>query len=107
MNRLVKQKWVERLRSGNIVKTTGTLRDGSRRCALGVLADVAVERDLLELSGNYSYTDKSGFASRSTIPKGAAKRLGLTPTELDAIVKLNDSNGLSFDEIADYVENNL
>lgn len=41
MDKELKQKWIDALRSGEYKQTKGTLRDTNGHCCLGVLCDVA------------------------------------------------------------------
>lgn len=66
MNEEIKAEWTKRLRSGNIPQRTGNLGhvDGSR-CCLGVLCDIAVEKDIMmaptvDDNGVLSYDNNTG-----------------------------------------------
>lgn len=58
MNPEVKKEWVDALRSGNYSQTTGTLRDSSGYCCLGVLTQLYAEKfpeKLVVKTGEYSF----------------------------------------------------
>jgi hypothetical protein len=111
MRKDVKDKWVEVLNSGkhHQIRLFLATNDGGR-CALGVLADLAVE---------------AGVVARYNFPPGNEKRYSLTYgnytfslppavhrwaeiTERDAqiIMGMNES-GKSFSEIAGWIKDNL
>jgi hypothetical protein len=87
MDTELKAKWVEALRSGDYKQTSHVLHDEQENayCCLGVLCIVAKK----ELDGEtYPWLDKeTGDYSR--------------------FVTMNDEEGKSFGQIADYIEANL
>lgn len=86
MNHKLKRKWVAALRGGQWVQIRGHLgygRKDNHRCALGVLQEVEPGYDCsidLTIDGN------------------------ALPTK---IIMLNDAFGKSFNEIADWIEENV
>jgi hypothetical protein len=83
-----KTKWIAELRSGKHKQCAQVLHSGDAYCAFGVLLYEAVKLTPYDwrrmLIGAYDLPEK----------------------EIDAIAEMNDS-GLSFREIADYIEANL
>lgn len=109
MDAELKQKWVAALRSGKYVQGQRTLkrvdRDGqAKHCCLGVLGEVLELEQRQEPSGRVVFGSGRDTAYLST---DAAEVAGL---DLDAqmrLADLNDIEHLSFDEIADYIDQNL
>jgi len=117
MNPELKKKWVDALRSGEYKQGKSYLRSSDSYCCLGVLADVIIKE-----------TDQYYWRRDSTISKlvevyslinkmdeavvGSGKFYSafydeyLYSLEQDNLIKLNDGENLSFNEIADYIENN-
>lgn len=48
MKQEIKERWIEKLESGDYPQTTGELFDGHGYCCLGVLCEVAVEDGIVE-----------------------------------------------------------
>ena len=86
MDKELKEKWVAALRSGDYGQTTGCLVDGRGHCCLGVLCEVAG-------FGLHFWTE---LLSRGGPPARTQRELAL----------MND-NGKSFEQIADWIEENL
>jgi hypothetical protein len=113
MKQDIKDKWVAALRSGDYKQDTTFLKLGDCFCVMGVLCDV-VKEDLgldWEFNGSYSYIDRA----ESIIPKSIAEYV-----EFDGVVvllqyndvahditRLNDTVKLSFDELANLIEDQL
>lgn len=92
MDQELKAKWVEALRSGEYKQCKGTLFDGVAYCCLGVLCKVA-GRD-----GDWRAWSFQPFL------QGAH---GLTRAQAEACADLNDGDGKTFAEIAEYIEKEI
>lgn len=112
---LVKQ-WVEALRSGKYRQTTSRLRkkleNGYGHCCLGVLCEVIKplipELDLLSLEENL---ENGAYPSYTALKHLLTNYLGHQPisvqmpdNRLCAVYTLNDELQMSFNEIADLLE---
>lgn len=115
MNREWRDKWCAALRSGEYKKTTGQLREGdcqnSTYCAMGVLA--AIMRPEPE-HWNGVYFVSHGEKYDAGLPRDLLREAGLSSFEQSDIIELNDegdpeeeSYPLTFNEIADWIEENL
>lgn len=96
------ERWVATLRSGEYEQTTGQLcridDDGKRTyCCLGVLAAIA---------GDMQYDIDRGTAGGSFLSLGVDIRAeyGLTQGDCRDLASWNDEEGLTFNEIADKIE---
>ena len=94
MDAQLKKVWVEALRSGEYKQGKGMLyRPEETHCCLGVLCKVAGKGSYSEgevnLDGGYFWLD------------------GIFPDGIRTFVNMNDHQGKSFNEIADYIEANL
>ena len=127
MNREIKQRWVEALRSGEFEQGTHRLRNRDNTyCCLGVLCELAVADGAAVRNDTYSI-NAGETAYAGVIENGAQGRyatalvprdllwwadLGqIDPTvtvdsELRALSSLNDS-GATFEQIADIIEEQL
>lgn len=100
----IKERWITALRSGDYPQTRCQLRsEKPEYCCLGVLCDIAVQDGLGEWDGE-EYVSPSGGRRTGYLPLNVLDWSGLTEDGMADLVKLNDTNGLAFDAIADYVE---
>lgn len=113
MDPAIKAEWVADLRSGDIHKTTKTLRRGDRMCAMGVLCNVHAKHHP-EIAAKQ--TMKSQYMGNSHgIPMAVknwagldsySPRLNYKGRQRD-VINLNDFENLSFKQIADLIEAQL
>jgi hypothetical protein len=131
MNPEIKAQWVAALRSGEYTQGMGALKtlEGAY-CCLGVLCDLAhkagattLAEDTSELSGavtRYGYGPSDNIlsddVSTGELPEDVQAWAGLeycNPIVKDSdgwgvsLISLNDSDGRTFDEIADAIEEHL
>ena len=107
MNPEVKAKWVAALRSGEYEQGTEMLRPGENTyCCLGVLADVVDPNGWKLEPGNFGpLWEHKSFCGRPS--NDILKQVGLTRKAVDDLIKMNDVELRPFNEIADYIEENL
>lgn len=118
MNQDVKEQWLTALRSGDYPQTQGCLRDDNGYCCLGVLTDIAVKNKVIPEPDRYGdrfrYFDGEGSLLPFKVTKWAgldspnpAVRVHLEDRERrQCLSELNDEY-MSFDEIADLIEDQL
>lgn len=120
MNKRIKSKWVKALRSGRYEQGSGYLKailDGEEtvHCCLGVLCELAPKNLKVEESGpEQEWPDLSAFkfgvkgkkASMAMPSKEILDWCGLRRIDSEDLAGLND-NGDTFEQIADYIEENL
>lgn len=127
MSEDIKAEWVAALRSGNYLQGSGALgadyvTDTTPKtklhCCLGVLCEIGVKRGVIESRPTYGYP---GYYSYRFIHPLATdhewvdvmpsseidKWAGVAPGASAALVRMNDSENRSFDEIADWIEVHL
>lgn len=102
------------LRSGEYAQGDLALCNGGRYCCLGVAADLTVKAGegewLNEANGSYISFLYNGSveALRAFLPSPLLKKFGLFEDDSDddawSLVRLNDSGGYTFTEIADLLE---
>lgn len=124
MNEEIKAKWIAALRSGKYVQGVERLHRKSLNndefCCLGVLCEIAADNDVVDRVGtDYSigYWNRmtEGYASWASLPTSVMLWAGLrqddpviNPFEsATTLSNLNDSQRLSFDEIATVIEEAL
>lgn len=114
MDKELKAKWVEALRSGKYKQTIATLRhsDGLGYCCLGVLLDLSGIGKWEY--GVYQYITRNGEeADAEGDLCGLRGRFGIASESEVQLIALNDGDEKrqvrrhSFEEIADYIEANL
>jgi hypothetical protein len=97
MDEQVKREWLEALRSGRYRKTTGVLhRNGNRYCALGVLCAIAVKHGVVPCVPD----------GADDLPSRVNDWAELSYNDESLVACMND-NGMSFNKIAKWIEDNL
>jgi hypothetical protein len=102
----IKAKWIAALRGGLYKQGKGALRDKRNRCCcLGVLCDQVAPGSwkkkgfFWSATGNWEHKGDWGIIS-----DGLARKVGLTPIEVQNLIGMNDYDGLTFKQIADVIE---
>ena len=94
----MKNKWLEGLRSGKFEQGQYQLKIGHRYCCLGVFAEVnniPLSEDGKEMMSDEEYDGYNPL------------RKFLEDDKISRLYNMNDSEGCSFNQIADYIEQNL
>lgn len=107
----IKEKFIKALRSGEYKQNFGSLRDKDCYCAAGVLCDLYIKENSgaeweRSHDGKYSFrgkTEITKFSFPYVVRKWAG--IGTGNVEKISIVGLNDTQKLSFLEIAEKIEN--
>lgn len=112
MDPIVKAKWCEALRSGKYQQGLGRLKSiDDRYCCLGVCVDVVDQsRFVKDEECEYWYVSdpvESLHRRVGSLPLDIAQIAGLDTAVESTLVFMNDNQGRSFKEIADYIEKNL
>lgn len=122
----IKARWVEALRSGKYNQAVEVLRNDSGFCCLGVLCDV-VKKDLSEALGHdvdwgnplnlnecrrsYYFLDQVGELPAEVRDlcdfRGGETLHGSPIVDGKSLIVMNDTDGNTFDEIADAIEKYL
>jgi len=103
MNPEVKTKWVAALRSGEYKQGHYRLRSKLNEfCCLGVLCEVV---GLIEAKDGSEYMHYDGWTAYLPTPIASAAEVSRDTQE--ELAMLNDAQGLSFGEIADWIESRL
>lgn len=93
MKENVKRMWVNALRSGQYQKCKGAMESEGKFCVTGVLADV------------YSRATGNPVETDHLIPVEVSEWAGLSGSQADWLMKLNDSNGgYGFRALANVIE---
>ncbi len=114
MNPIVKEKWIEALKSDKYEQCTSRLYDGVGFCCLGVLTDVYIKE-----TGNGCWTFDNVFCDGNPeedvcydeyLPPEVVKWAGLksdNPKVGNSLSYFNDESRLDFHQIADLIERSL
>ena len=102
MDQVVKQKWVEALRSGQYLQGKNALKTDDKFCCLGVLCDILYPEQWIR-DGGYSLI----WGEDSGLPPELRDSLSIDRKQEDILIQLNDEKGKDFLQIADYIEQNL
>lgn len=104
MDAVLKTEWINALKSGKYTQTNGVLRDCNGWCCLGVFCDVvgiSIDEDL-EYPGCYA-----GPNGEYDYPsKDVQNLISKDWDDIDKLSSMND-DGISFEQIADWIEKNL
>lgn len=110
MRQDILRKWINALKSGRWKKCQKRLKTGDRRCASGVLCEVAVENSLMIIPTVDGFYAESRYFTINT-PECVRKWLGATIECLNVlqnVVALNDSiYSDDFKEEVAYLETHL
>lgn len=127
MDKELKTEWIKRLESGKYSQGTEKLRGvdeddqdqetgDASFCCLGVLCDIFMDRGLGEWNGQVFEPDYSVFGSRAPYEYHGLEGelndvvlayVGMTNEQQQHLVGMNDNDGYNFDEIAEYIDENL
>lgn len=107
MHRERVEKWITALRSGEYTQGRTFLNNNGSFCCLGVACEVAINSGLF-----VSKTKDSGrvflYGRRSNMPPKAVRTFfGITNNQMYRLADLNDQYRRTFNEIADYLEEEL
>ena len=107
MNKSLKKKWTKALRSDEYVQGTNQLvapcGDYDEFCCLGVLCDVMG----VEFEYGFSCLVIAGTLHSSTLPDSLLKEAGLNFGEQKELMDLNDNEYWDFNNIANWIDENL
>lgn len=104
MQKQLRDKWVEALRSGKYVQGHSQLRTEVGFCCIGVLCDVINPSDWRRHGLSNMWIYGTTALNMPTAVAGFAK---LTSDAENYLTILNDRERKSFPEIADYIEQNV
>ena len=111
MNKEIKARWVDALRSGVYTQTTGALRNEKGYCCLGVLCDLhAHETNTPWVPDAFSFVYADELNVLPSIVRKWAGLLRKDPIVKEAeapLTYMNDSQRRTFAEIADVIEKGL
>lgn len=107
MDKEVKARWLEALRSGKFEQGLGRFKTSNGKyCCLGVLCAVEKPAGWDEARRHFFDMGSTEY-SLGTIPYTQRNRWQISDEEHDHLVEMNDFEEKSFNEIADYIERNL
>lgn len=111
----IRRRWVDALRSGEYKQARNTLRKGESFCCLGVLCDLVRDEVEGEWSGDLFAMLESGKQSNVNPPQSVVRYAGIRnddplvefKNKQYCLTALNDTEKLSFAQIADLIEAQL
>lgn len=108
MDKALKAKWLEALRSGRYKQGQFRLRsENDKFCCLGVLCDISGEGEWEHLpDGGYSYK-RGEEAQSSVLPQFLADVVDLADGQEGKLVDMNDGHWLNFLQISEWIEENI
>lgn len=107
MDKGIKEKWVKALRSGRYKQIREYLKTDEGYCCLGVLCNIINRRKWKEtIFGECGYQDGATLETYE-LPIDVRKQAKLHPNTVSKLIEMNDGEGKSFNQIADYIEKKL
>ena len=112
----LKNAWTKALRSGDYKQGMGRLCIMDNYCCIGVLTDVIDKQfpDILETDWEVrrnGYGEMlivcDGIERSTRLPPELRNKIELNYGDQSNLIRMNDGAGCSFNEIADYIEENL
>jgi len=115
MNPVAKELWLAALRSGEREQGKGYLNVSDKFCCLGVLCEVAIEsgvvvekeKDQVGADHYYYYGGRSSYPPQAVYVWSGLGGLTTANGPDMKLSTLNDHDGKTFLEIADWIEENL
>ena len=113
MEKALKEKWIEALRSGKYKQGRDVLRSSDDRfCCLGVLCDISGQGQWEGESSEagYYYYERNGQPAEFegiNLPSFVEHFANIEGEDQDVLTGMNDDDRLSFNEIADWIEANI
>lgn len=109
MDKALKAKWLEALRSGRYKQGRERLRNRRDEfCCLGVLCDISGQGQWkLASDGTTYYYCKEEINGYHCLPPFMEKFSGVGGETEECLLRLNDINELGFPEIAEWIEENV
>jgi hypothetical protein len=105
MDTQIIKKWIAALRSGKYKQGRNKLRDKEDcYCCLGVLCDIVAPTKWTKIESDARWFNLGHWEFPS---KEIMRKVGIKSRTRNILVSMNDYNKISFDEIADYLENIL
>lgn len=114
-----KARWIDALRSGMFHQGEGILRrkqnnDAVRHCCLGVYAEVCgmpftpltSPIDIGGVGYFFRFPDSQGQYT-TTLPDYWSEQRGISAENQNKLIRMNDQDGYSFAEIADWIDEHL
>jgi hypothetical protein len=107
MNTDIKEQWLNALRSGKYEQGYDVLVGPTQHCCLGVLCEVqGIPKSNEIFQFELEEQDEANFYVGS-LPNSFLNKVGLTQADQNRLVKMNDDDGKTFDQIADWIDENL
>jgi len=103
MTSYLKKKWIRALRSGDFEQTTGVLAYCGKYCCLGVLCEISGK---LPFRNEHVFPDTKSVANNK-IPKKGLVLVMLDPKDQQTLIRLNDDKQYTFNQIADWIKENI
>lgn len=110
MDQAVKKQWLTELKSGEYIQSKMYLKQVNKNkivyCCLGVLCELSDGRwdnGIFHLSGGAG----QNYSSDELLPTSLRESLGITSIEEGTLTSMNDSGEHDFEDIADWIDENL
>lgn len=103
LNPEAKAKWLEALRSGRYAQARESLRNSDGFCCLGVLCDATNPNGWSGQAWSY----KGSTMWETSLPVNFMNEINLAGEMEDNLINMNDRQGKSFSQIADWIEAHL
>ena len=106
MKEEIKDRWVEALRSGKYQQGQGTLKYGESFCCLGVLCDLHAKETGVDWEYDPRRNAQKYLGNTGVPPVKVHSWAGIRHKANEVLTNLNDARGYTFEQIADWIEEN-
>ncbi len=96
-------RWVEALRSGTYSQAQQQLKTADGYCCLGVLCEITQDKHAWRFDG-YTLRCEDEDDEREILPDSIRGAFDITLNQQDDFTNMNDDLGMSFAQIADYIQ---
>ena len=111
MKKTIRNKWLKALRSDEYEQGKGTLvrpiNEHDEFCCLGVLCDVLGEEFEKNAFGTLGVSVNGDSINTGSLPIRLLEQVSMNQLEQGCLVTMNDKEGKSFKQIANWIEKNL
>ena len=103
MDSEIKQNWIDALRSGDYRQGFEHLCLEGRYCCLGVLASVLPDEEVIFEHGAVGYVD----GREDKLSLRLLAKVGMTSNTQNVLMEMNDDRRMDFEDISNWIEDNL
>lgn len=101
------KRWIKALRSGEYKQGQCYLKKEDKYCCLGVLIEVVNGPEIFEPFKDYLFQVIKGTPNCCSLPQDIINKIEISYEIVSNLINMNDNLNYSFDQIANYLEEEL